>query len=429
MHFDPLRWISDPMARPPKTPLIDFPSLSFEITALFEGGPVVEEELFAGRATEVRRMLEAVLDRSKHVVLYGERGVGKTSIANVFWKRYNKQLKTVIAARAQVYPSDDFSAIWIRALEEFKHVSQAIGKDHLVPIDTDYSIVTPDTIRREMQKCKPNAIPIIIIDEYDKLKSAEARELTANVIKSFYDYSVNATIILVGVAEDISDLVVDHGSIRRTLSQIKLDRMKTYELHEIINKRLTLLPIKFSSDAQWTIVLLARGLPYYVLALSKFALQNAAENERIEAGLEDVWVALDKLVLDEEHSFDDAYALATSSPQVDNQFKQVLVACALADGQDSGFFSPRNVLPKLMKITGKTRTYAHFQRHLNEFITSERGNVLTRKGDERSFTYKFTDPMMQPYVVIRSIRDGIIDKDMRSILTFPEQAEMFPSAQ
>jgi len=84
--------------------------------------------------------------------------------------------------------------------QEFVHVSQAIGKDHLAPLDYDYSVITPDTIRREFLKCKANAIPILIINEYDQRKDEGARLLTANVIKAFYDYSVNTTIVLVGVA-------------------------------------------------------------------------------------------------------------------------------------------------------------------------------------------------------------------------------------
>jgi Cdc6-like AAA superfamily ATPase len=405
---------------------IDWASLAYEIAELFEAGPVLEEEMFAGRISEVRRMLEAVLDRSKHVVLYGERGVGKTSIANIFWKRYNKTLQTVIAARVQANPTDDFSSLWIKALEEFQNVSKTIGKSSLAPIESNYSVVTPDTIRREFSKCNANSIPIIVIDEYDKLIDADARLLTANVIKSFYDYSVNATIILVGVAEDIHDLIDDHESLRRALSQVKLERMSQIDLHELINKRTSRIPVKLDKDAQWTIVLLARGLPYYVHMLSKFTLQNAVYDERKEANIDDVWKAMERLVEEEEQSFKEDYRKATDSPQADNQFRQVLLACALAEADDAGYFTPASVLPKLSKITGKARKHAHFQRHLNEFVLTERGAILTRRGTERRYSYRFSDPMMQPYVVIRGVKDEYIPRDMRSILTFPEQPELFP---
>jgi len=95
--------MADHGARPPnlKKPRSadDWFHLSWEISTLFDGAPVDEEDLFAGRATEVRKIIEAVFSKSKHVVLFGERGVGKTSLTNVFWKRFSKTLRSFIIAR------------------------------------------------------------------------------------------------------------------------------------------------------------------------------------------------------------------------------------------------------------------------------------------------------------------------------------------
>jgi hypothetical protein len=62
--------------------------LRFDAAALFTAGPLDEERLFAGRGGQVANLLETVLDCSKHAILFGERGAGKTSVSNVFWKRY-----------------------------------------------------------------------------------------------------------------------------------------------------------------------------------------------------------------------------------------------------------------------------------------------------------------------------------------------------
>ncbi len=86
----------------------DWMILEFEITHLFDGAPIDEEELFAGRTPEVNKILQTVLTRSKHVVLYGERVVGKTSLSNVFWKRYNKTIRSFVVARVQAGPHHNF---------------------------------------------------------------------------------------------------------------------------------------------------------------------------------------------------------------------------------------------------------------------------------------------------------------------------------
>ena len=45
--------------------------------------PIAEGNLLFGRQTEVRSIIETLNTPGQHVLLYGERGVGKTSIANV----------------------------------------------------------------------------------------------------------------------------------------------------------------------------------------------------------------------------------------------------------------------------------------------------------------------------------------------------------
>jgi hypothetical protein len=45
-------------------------ALEIEISVLFDGAPIDEEDLFAGRSAEVRKIIETVVSRSKHAVLY-----------------------------------------------------------------------------------------------------------------------------------------------------------------------------------------------------------------------------------------------------------------------------------------------------------------------------------------------------------------------
>ena len=45
------------------------------------GAPIDSLDLFAGRIEQIKDVLTAVVQRGQHLVLYGERGVGKTSLA------------------------------------------------------------------------------------------------------------------------------------------------------------------------------------------------------------------------------------------------------------------------------------------------------------------------------------------------------------
>lgn len=401
----------------------DWIALEFEITGLFTGAPIDEEELFAGRQTEVRRILQAVLERSKHVVLYGERGVGKTSLSNIFWKRFNKSLQSFVVARVQAGPADTFSSLWVRALEELLASASTTANPHCVPISADYETITPTEIRRELQKINPNAISILIVDEYNEVLDVAARALTANLIKELYDYSVSSTIIIVGVAENIGRLVEDHQSIGRAIIQVPLSRMTDSELKEIIQKRTSKTVMTFSGDAIWTIVKLSRGLPFFTQTLSKHAALHAIASRHTNVTDRDVEVSMNQFILDTESSFKDAYRDAVQSNQA-NFFGQSLLACALAVTDEEGFFTANDVVEPYSSIMRDKKRIAHFEKHLRRFVSDERGRILIQRGGERQLRFRFADPMMQPYVIIRGIQSGMIPEEAKSSLLQKEEPRL-----
>jgi Cdc6-like AAA superfamily ATPase len=359
--------------------------------------------------------------------LFGERGVGKTSLSNVFWKRFNKTLKSFVVARVQCGPHDTFSSLWIRALEELHANAITLGKEALIPIDTNYENITPSHVRRELQKCGANSLPIIIVDEYNEVVDDSAKRLTANLIKEFYDFSITTTVILVGVAENISELIKDHASIDRALIEVPLSRMSNSELREIIQKRASRTIITFTGDAIWTIVALSRGLPYFTQTLSKYAALQAIRRRSITVSNEDVEASMGRFIEDTEKKFKEAYRKATRSNQ-DNYFQQSLLACALAKTDDEGFFTANDVVEPYSAIMGEKKRIAHFEKHLRRFSSEEGGNILIRRGGDRQQTFRFAEPMMQPYVIIKGIQSRMIDDDAKTILLQREQGDLFPTA-
>ena len=44
-----------------------------------------QRSLFAGRTRQIDRLLGAIFQRGQHAIIFGERGVGKTSLANLLY--------------------------------------------------------------------------------------------------------------------------------------------------------------------------------------------------------------------------------------------------------------------------------------------------------------------------------------------------------
>lgn len=67
-----------------KMELSDWAAKRFEANQLFTPStPISVADLFAGRSSQIYRIIDAIGERGRHVILYGERGVGKTSLAQI----------------------------------------------------------------------------------------------------------------------------------------------------------------------------------------------------------------------------------------------------------------------------------------------------------------------------------------------------------
>ncbi|HZZ92749.1 MAG TPA: AAA family ATPase [Usitatibacter sp.] len=367
------------------------------------GAPIDEDALFAGRGKQIDQIIEAVLQRGQHAIIYGERGVGKTSLARTFRQRLLNPVKALQAVQVNCDPADDYTSLWRKVFADLSHEEGGV-------LDDFPGQISPDIVRRVLSGFDLNTTPIIVLDEFDKLADREAKALMANTIKSLSDYSVPATLILVGVANSVDGLISEHESISRALVQVPMPRMQAQELEEIIDKRLARLGMKITRPALAQIIGLSSGLPHYTHLLGLYSVRRA-----LNAG---------KLLIDETHvdeaerlclekvdaSLTSQYNRATQSHRSGNIYKEVLLACALAEPDERGYFPAKAVEFPLSTIMRKPYTTEMFGQHLKKLNTADRGEVLEVDGTPRRFRYRFEEPLMQPYVILRGLKDGLLDK-------------------
>jgi putative ribosome biogenesis GTPase RsgA len=63
----------------------DWQAREWEVQDLFSpAAPINSASLIAGRQEQISQLTDAVFENGRHAILFGERGVGKTSLANTF---------------------------------------------------------------------------------------------------------------------------------------------------------------------------------------------------------------------------------------------------------------------------------------------------------------------------------------------------------
>lgn len=391
-----------------KNVLTDWRVLRSEILETFTPGPAINEVAqFAGRKATIQRLQDIAIEKARHAIIFGERGVGKTSLANIFHKDLNTAIKTVREIAVNADSNDSFDSLWRKVFRRIKWPEDTETLDLQFP-----QAIEPDHVFLQLAKFNQNEIPIIIIDEYDRILDQNCRVLMTDLIKSITRLQNNPTVVLVGVADNILQLVKDHASISRNLVQVPMQRMNNEEIREVISSRIRRLQMRISSDALWRITYFSSGLPFYAHSLGKYSALAAIEKHQLDIDENIVLSSIDNCIADVDYTIAESYTRATERIyRKGNIFSQVLAACALAKINRLGQFSAADVEAPLSDIMGSPHKVSAFSFHLNQMSGPERGNVLQKTGSRRTFQYHFAEAAMQPYVVMRSLRDGVLSKE------------------
>jgi vacuolar-type H+-ATPase subunit F/Vma7 len=363
------------------------------------GAPIDESALFAGRVDQLRDLINAVNQRGQHAIVFGERGVGKTSLANIFTNYIHRPVSHILATRINCDGVASFQNLWRKVFDELEIAAQ---------LDNN---IGPDDIRRILSAVSKNTIPIIVFDEFDRLGPGRTTGLLADTIKGLSDHSVSATIVIVGVANSVADLLREHASIGRALVEIPMPRMSDDEIKELIEKRVRRLGMSMGEDTLEKIVMYTQGLPHYAHLMGLYSCQEAIVMHTKSVDQLHLDAAIGKCIAKVQQSIRDAYHRATSSPRPDNLFKEVLLACSLAQTDELGFFSASDVVEPMSSIMEARYNIPSFARHLKEFCSDDRGRLLERRGVKRKYRYRFRDPLMQPFVTLQAVSSGLMPKD------------------
>lgn len=388
---------------------------AFDISRSFRpSAPIDNRDLLAGRTEQIETILDVMYELGQHAVIYGERGVGKTSLCKVLASAWSSD--HMLSVYVTCDGSDSFSSLWAKVFDEIRFERTTKGVGFAAEEQRVYETVRemtgdtfkPNDVRNILRTLSQSQRIAIFIDEFDQVDDQTARAWIADTIKTLSDQAVQATLILIGVADSVDQLVTEHQSIERALYQVLMPRLEDSELRLIVTRGYKPHDIDIDPAALKKIVALSQGLPHYTHLLAQYAGMTCALDGRELVTTADVLEAVKKAITKTRQSTQNLYLEAVASSQK-NMFVQVVLACALAARDDLGYFSPADVRAPLAKILGKPNiAMGNFVRHLNALCEDSRGPLLGVKGVPRRYRYRFANPLMQPYVVMKGLADEIV---------------------
>lgn len=363
--------------------------------------PIDDDNLFAGRIEQIGDILDAVYEEGGHAVIFGERGVGKTSLAKIVEKKIAPIISSLkVGEPVSCGKNDDFYSIWGNAFNDYNFNGET-------PTEYFRRKANPYEIYNALSDLDSSVYHIFIFDEFDRIEDKDTLSLMADLIKHFSNNIRNITIIIVGVGDTLIDLFGSHESIARCCAQIKMPRMSDMELNEILEERIPKLGLSIEASVAEAIIKLSQGLPGYVHLLGQLCLRSAIERKSVRIEKRDFNKALSQALDKADYLTRQDYYTAISSARADNKYKEVLLACALAKSNELGYFFASSLKEPYSTIRGKQMEVPNFSTNLSNLCLPERGPALVKSGKPKRYQYRFANPLLQPLTIMIGVNDGM----------------------
>lgn len=388
--------------------------------------PIRSIQYLKGREPELDTIDRALFAPGRHVFIYGDRGVGKSSLAATAAYQYQSAesepifvsgsiddtFKTVVAnianhalGRSRIESVKQQTNIGI----EWRGLKWGAGVE-ISTIDIAAQIQSVgDAVELLKQVAKQHSDkPIVVLDEFDTIEDQNERNKFAALLKQLGDQSVNLKFIFTGIGRTLEELLGAHQSAYRQLETVELPRLGWEARREIVVRAAEAFGLGIEDNMNWRIAAVSDGYPYYVHLITEKMLWEAFSDERIVDSLDT-----------EHYQLGLQAAIQSISAELKKPYDQAVnyreqeyenVVWSTADGDDL-FRSLKDMYEAYQVIVHKRGNsneldrakYSEYVRKLKEITY---GEILEQlRGRKGWYTYK--EKMLRGYVRMQAEANGI----------------------
>lgn len=265
--------------------------------------PIRSIQHLKGRDQQLEEIERALYAAGRHIFIFGDRGVGKSSLA---------------ATAAYQYQSPDAEPIFVSGSpdETFQSIIaniavQALGRSKTQQLKTQESRsidfrgmrwssgheVSTIDLASQIQSIgdatellkqvaqKHSTKPTVVLDEFDTIPDVAERAKFASLLKQLGDQQLELKFFITGIGQSCQELLGAHQSAHRQLATIELMRLSFEGRREIVQDAADAFNLQLDDNVNWRIALISDGYPYYVHLLVEKMLWAAFDSEKEDVGL------------------------------------------------------------------------------------------------------------------------------------------------
>jgi Cdc6-like AAA superfamily ATPase len=388
-------------------------------------GPVRSIQHLKGREQDLQEIERALYAPGRHIFIYGDRGVGKSSLAATAAYQYQSNDAEPIFVSGS--PDETFTSIIaniaVQALGrsklesrkrhesvsiEFRGLTWSTGQEiSTSDLSAELKTVGDATELLKQVAEKHSEKPTVVLDEFDTIPDVDERGKFAALLKQLGDQAVELKFFITGVGQSLQDLLGAHHSAHRQLATIELQRLGFDGRREIVQDAATELDLELDDDVNWRIALVSDGFPYYVHLLVEKMLWAAFDSDKEgKLGWDEYYAGLRVAVRETNAELRRPYerAVLQRAPEYED------VVWSTADGDDL-FRSTASMFRSYEKVREDRpdrpkldrQKYSDAVRRLKELAFGE----VLKSIPNRLGWYEYREKMLRGYVRMQAELNGV----------------------
>jgi uncharacterized protein len=413
------------------------PSYPFHSEAEFAGilkqyirpaQPIDTPELLQGRDQILRELGRTLHSPGMHVFIYGERGVGKTSIALTAAKTFGKADAPYVGCDENTTFQGLVADLCHELLEQ-KHlksgkeisgtaginigVFKAEGKfggqnvlhvpDNIASVNQAASLIIECTEKRGVGE------HAIVIDELDRIKDHSVKSQFAELIKLLHDKRPPLRFVMCGIGKTLDEIIGSHLSASRPITGFELPAISFDARWRIITNAAEKLGMQVPQEFLVRTSQISDGFPYYVHLMAENLFWQIFDHSKQSnvASSDDFHNAIARAIERAEAPLREAYNFAIQKTKNSADYEEALWAIAhlthferqLKDIYDNSY------LPVMeYRKPRQPLTIDKFRTRLYSLCGPTHGNIIVRK---RNSWYAFNENVLRGYVRLVAERNKV----------------------
>lgn len=249
--------------------------------------------------------------------------------------------------------------------------------------------------------------PVVVVDEFDRIRSAEERSMFADLLKHLGDKNIGIKFIFTGVGKTLTELLEAHQSAIRQLETIELPKLSWDARWDIVLAALSEFSIDIERDIYVRIAAVSDGYPYYVHLIAEKLLWILFEKDEIikRVTWEDYYAALKDAI--ESISGELRLPYETAINQRSDDYEEILWSTA-----DSEFFqrSLKDMYSSyeyIMRLIPNKQSldYEKYSTRIRSLKSQSFGAILV--SENKPGLYSYREKMLRGYVRMQAEAQGI----------------------